>query len=149
VLLVPTAAATNAKAFSLDARIAYTKQQVKHDKRVIKKFKHRLHGHEQKLAQLQELRRIFALSPISAIMYVFGSHGPEAVNVAACESGGGVPANIDIHAKNGQYDGMFQMGINERAHYATIGYSTPYQQAVAAFNYFVDAKGWAPWECSP
>lgn len=108
-----------------------------------------MHRHQERLRQLKELQRIYALSPVGAIISVFGSHASEAINVAACESGGGVPANIDIHAVNGQYIGMFQMGTNERAHYATIGYETPYQQAVAAHNYFVAAKGWGPWECTP
>lgn len=121
---------------------------MKHDKRVIKKFKVRLHRHSLKLARLQELRRIYVLSPIAAILYVFGSHAREAINVASCESGGGDPARISIYAENGQYKGMFQMGDHERATYATIGYSTPYQQTVAAHNYF-NVAGWGPWECTP
>jgi hypothetical protein len=80
---------------------------------------------------------------------VFGSHSGEALNVAACESGGGTISGINIYAQNGQYLGMFQMGDWERATYATIGYSTPYQQTVAAHNYFLDAGGWGPWECNP
>lgn len=143
-----TAATTNAKASSLDRQIAYTKQQVKHDKRVIKKFHKRLHRHQEKLKQLKELQRIYALSPVGAIISVFGPDAPGAITVAACESGGGVPANIDINAENGQYKGMFQMGDNERATYATIGYSTPYQQTVAAHNYFV-LYGWSRWDCQP
>lgn len=78
------------------------------------------------------------------IMAVFGpSYGPGALNVARCESG------YRTSAVNGQYLGIFQMGTNERARYATMGYSTAYQQVVAAHNYFVAAHGWGPWECQP
>lgn len=122
---------------------------MKHDKRVIKKFLKRLHRHQRNLEQLKELQRIYALSPVKAILFVFKEDPQGAINVAACESGGGDPSAIDIHAKNGQYLGMFQMGDDERATYATIGYETPYQQTVAAHNYFVAANGWGPWGCVP
>jgi hypothetical protein len=48
---------------------------------------------------------------------------------------------------NGQYLGIFQMGSSERAHYATLGYSTAYEQIVAAHNYYMVA-GWGPWACA-
>lgn len=116
---------------------------MKHDKQVIHRFHKRLHRHERKLEQLKELQRIYALSPIAAILSVFREDPQGALNVAACES------SFDIYAANGQYLGLFQMGSHERATYATIGYSTPYQQAVAAHNYFLAAGGWGPWECVP
>lgn len=150
-----SAVTTNAKATSLDTRVKYVKNQIKydknqikHDKLVLRNHRIRLHRHTNKLVQLKELQRIYALSPIGAILYIFGSHSQEAINVAACESGGGDPRNINIRAQNGQYLGMFQMGTDERATYAKIGYETPYQQAVAAWNYFA-VSGWAPWACQP
>jgi hypothetical protein len=143
-----SAVATNAKATSLDTRVKYVKNQIKYDKLVLRKYRIRLHKHTKKLVQLKELQRIYALSPVGAILYIFGSHSQEAINVAACESGGGDPKNISIYAQNGQYLGMFQMGTNERATYAKIGYDTPYQQTVAAWNYFA-VSGWSPWDCQP
>lgn len=77
----------------------------------------------------------------SLICRVFGSACGEALRVARCES------NFSIHAVNGQFLGIFQMGSHERAAYATIGYSTAYAQIVAAHNYFVVA-GWGPWSCA-
>lgn len=47
---------------------------------------------------------------------------------------------------NGQYLGIFQLGSGERAAYATIGYSTAYQQIVAAHNLY-RARGFEPWTC--
>jgi len=75
------------------------------------------------------------------ICQVFGSACSEAIAVARCESG------FSIHAVNGQYLGLFQMGSSERARFATIGYSTAYEQTVAAHNYFLVA-GWGPWACA-
>jgi hypothetical protein len=77
----------------------------------------------------------------AVICRVFGSACTEARSVAYCES------RYSIHAVNGQYLGLFQMGSNERATYATIGYATAYEQTVAAHNYFVIA-GWRPWACA-
>lgn len=76
------------------------------------------------------------------ICRVFGSgECGEATRVAYCES------RDRLDAVNGQYEGIFQMGSHERATYATIGYSTVYEQVVAAHNYFV-AAGWGPWSCA-
>jgi hypothetical protein len=61
--------------------------------------------------------------------------------VAYCES------RYRLTAVNGQYLGIFQMGSHERATYATIGYSTAYEQIVAAHNYY-EAAGWGPWSCA-
>lgn len=44
------------------------------------------------------------------------------------------------------YAGLFQLGVGERATYATIGYSSAYEQTVAAHNLFL-ARGWEPWTC--
>lgn len=76
------------------------------------------------------------------ICRVFGSAAcSKAIDVARCESG------FSIHAVNGQYLGIFQMGSSERATYATIGYATAYEQIVAAHNYYV-VSGWGPWACA-
>lgn len=82
--------------------------------------------------------------PIKAIYWVFGLYGWQAVEVADCESGG----TFSVHASNGQYKGMFQMGKDERAKYGH-GY-TYILQARSAKRYF-DASGqdWSPWECKP
>jgi hypothetical protein len=75
------------------------------------------------------------------ICAVFGSANcSEALYIARRESG------FETWAANGQYLGLFQMGSSERATYATIGYSTAYQQTVAAHNLFL-ARGWEPWTC--
>lgn len=72
------------------------------------------------------------------ICRVFGSQCAMALRVAYRES------RYSLTATNGQYEGLFQMGSSERATYATIGYSTAYEQTVAAHNYFAVA-GWGPW----
>lgn len=72
------------------------------------------------------------------ICQVFGSACSMAQTVAYRES------RYSIYAANGQYLGIFQMGEHERATYATIGYSTAYEQIVAAHNYFM-VSGWSPW----
>lgn len=77
----------------------------------------------------------------SIICSVFGPQCSEAKAVAWCES------RYSTTAINGQYYGLFQMGSAERATYATIGYTTAYQQTVAAHNYFM-AAGWGPWACA-
>ena len=68
--------------------------------------------------------------------------GNEAISVARCESG----PNLWPYANNGQYLGMFQFGVYARS---VFGFSwSPWEQARAAFRYFVRA-GWSPWECRP
>lgn len=77
-----------------------------------------------------------------AICQVFGPYRWQALRVAGCESG------YSVHAHNGQYYGLFQMGSRERALFG--GSSTnPYDQAVAAWRYFKYAHGWGPWSCRP
>ena len=74
---------------------------------------------------------------------VFGSRAKEALRVAQCESG-----PWGTKARNGQYEGLFQMGSWERAHY---GHSRCAEKQVrAAHAYFVaSGKDWSPWECKP
>lgn len=101
--------------------------------------------HAYKLAHPQPTYRTLAStggSVQSVICQVFGSACSAALNVARCESG------FSLHAVNGQYLGLFQMGSAERARFATIGYSTAYEQTVAAHNYYM-VSGWGPWACAP
>lgn len=78
----------------------------------------------------------------ATICAVFGTWCGQALEVARCES------HFDVHARNGQYLGLFQMGARERARYGhgwTAGI-----QARAAFRYFVDSgRDWSPWTCRP
>ena len=84
------------------------------------------------------------MSSSQAICHVFGSYCQQALNVTACESGWSRTPN----AVNGQYLGMFQMGSYARSRYGHG--STPYEQAVAAYRYFVDSgRDWSPWSCKP
>jgi hypothetical protein len=66
----------------------------------------------------------------------------QAIRVAKCES------SLNIYAVNGQYFGLFQMGINERLTYGNI--PTARGEARAAHKYFVaSGRDWSPWSCKP
>jgi len=81
--------------------------------------------------------------PEIAIRVAFGPvYDDQALAVSKCESG------HSIHAHNGQYLGLFQMGESERK---TYGHgSTAYEQAVAAKRYFIaSGRDWSPWSCKP
>jgi hypothetical protein len=91
-----------------------------------------------KLTQTSVARYSYTGSIPRLICSVFGSDCTMALRVAYRES------RYSIYASNGQYKGIFQMGSAERARFATIGYSTAYQQIVAAHNYFL-VSGWSPW----
>jgi hypothetical protein len=81
-------------------------------------------------------------TPQQIICQVFGVHCQAAISVARCETGG----TFSVYAKNGQYLGLFQMGEYARS---TYGHGwTAYEQARAAYRYFLDA-GWSPWQCLP
>lgn len=92
----------------------------------------------------RNLRKLNTVSVVAGgsvqqiICRVFGSQCAMALRVAYRES------RYSIHAINGQYYGLFQMGSSERSHFATIGYSTAYEQTVAAHNYYL-VSGWSPW----
>lgn len=89
-----------------------------------------------------EVRSLYSMSPSQAICHVFGGYCSQALRVASCESG------WRTTAVNGQYLGMFQMGNYARSRYGHG--STPYEQAVAAYRYFVDSRRtWGPWSCKP
>jgi hypothetical protein len=78
----------------------------------------------------------------ATICHVFRTDCADALEVARCESG------YSIHAQNGQYLGLFQMGSSERRIY---GHGTnAWRQARAAYRYFVaSGRDWSPWSCKP
>jgi hypothetical protein len=80
--------------------------------------------------------------PVKAILTVWGPHhGPKAVEVARCETGG----TFSVYESNGQYLGLFQMGEWARGRY---GHSyTPLGQARAAYRNFRE-NGWSQWACA-
>lgn len=91
--------------------------------------------------------RVFVGSPAArrarTIRRVFGKrYGAQAVRVARCESG------LRPWARNGQFQGLFQMGKAERSRY---GHGRgAYRQALAARRYFTaSGKDWSPWSCKP
>jgi|SRR5215471_19360123 len=65
--------------------------------------------------------------------------GETAKRIAWCES------RYDLHAQNGQYLGLFQMGDHERSTYGH-GWSA-WLQAKAA-NAYQNVSGWTPWNAS-
>ena len=77
-----------------------------------------------------------------AIRVVFKGYADQALRVSWCES------HHDVHARNGQYRGIFQMGSSERR---TYGHgSGAWAQAIAAHRYFVaSGRDWSPWSCKP
>jgi len=81
-------------------------------------------------------------TPTATICRVFGSYCYEALHVARCESG------LQTTAQNGQYLGLFQMGIQERR---LFGHGdSAEEQALAAHRYFVfSGRDWSPWSCRP
>ena len=70
--------------------------------------------------------------------------GTQAWQVAHCETGG----TFSVHARNGQYLGLWQMGEWERD---TYGHGwNPWAQAFAAHRYYVfTGRDWSPWSCRP
>jgi hypothetical protein len=81
-------------------------------------------------------------SPVKAICHVFRNYCGQALRVARCESG------YRTNAQNGQYLGMFQMGVTERR---LFGHGqSALDQARAAYRYFVrSGRDWSPWSCKP
>lgn len=90
----------------------------------------------------------------AAVDQAFADHGPlvvaQAHNVAACES------NHWPYARNGQYDGIFQLGDHYlgalTAAAQTLGrpvdWHDPYVNARAA-RIVWEQSGWRPWSCRP
>lgn len=129
------------KTWSLQDRLGVSRTRTSHAERhshsvpylrwVNQLWKHRQH-------QARHLYLSRSGSVPSLIRRIFGPAAPMALRVAQRESG------FCTCAVNGQYLGIFQMGSNERARFATIGYSTAYEQIVAAHNYYL-VSGWSPW----
>ena len=102
----------------------------------------RLHRLQQLQKQKQRQLQSVLADPVRAICSVFGPYCSQAIAVATCEG------DLNPYAQNGQYLGTFQMGESERATYGH-GY-TVYEQAKAAYAYFVDSgRDWSPWSCQP
>ena len=90
----------------------------------------------------RDARRLTSLPPKAAICEVFERDCGDAVAVAWCES------HLQTTAQNGQYLGMFQMGVAERR---LFGHGqSALEQARAAYRYFVrSGRDWSPWSCKP
>ena len=73
---------------------------------------------------------------------MFGPNCSDAIVVAYCES------RLHTDARNGQYLGLFQMGVLARQ---LFGHgSTAEEQARAALHYFIaSGRDWSPWSCRP
>ena len=93
-------------------------------------------------AKTRQLAAVASASPPKVICRVFGSYCGQALAVSRCESG------LRTDAQNGQYQGLFQMGSNERR---IFGHGpTAVAQAKAAHRYFVaSGRDWSPWSCKP
>ena len=76
------------------------------------------------------------------ICRIFGPDCAAAIVVARCES------RLHTDARNGQYLGLFQMGLLARQ---LFGHGdSAEEQARAAFRYFVaSGRDWSPWSCQP
>lgn len=89
-----------------------------------------------------------------AIRCAFGWRAEQALHVAWCESVRGSGWNGALHAVNGEYVGLFQMGDGERTKYSYGRYTTALDQSLAARRYgdYEVHHGedfWHPWQCKP
>jgi hypothetical protein len=102
---------------------------------------HRRHAHR-KPRLARRLASARPEAPASAICRVFGPYCHEALAVARCES------HLRIVAQNGQYLGLFQMGLLARQ---VFGHGdSAEEQARAALRYFIaSGREWSPWSCRP
>jgi hypothetical protein len=172
LLSTPVAAATNG---GLEAELRHHIRTLRHDRQVIRFFEthrwllsdarfqreatrqlwsHRRHlvvaqrkvaATRAAIAKQQRLRRLAVArraTPQAVICRVFGSYCREALAVARCES------RLYPGAQNGQYLGLFQMGVSERR---LFGHGPSIvEQARAAYRYFVaTGRDWSPWSCKP
>lgn len=76
-----------------------------------------------------------------------GANPADALNVSWCES------KWNPQARNGQYQGLFQLGDYHRARAASLGYSwadmlRPLPNARTAMDLWA-SSGWQPWSCKP
>ena len=70
-----------------------------------------------------------------------------ALNVARCESG----HELDGHAINGRYKGLYQMGPAEWRKHRTSAHADIFDRrdnAEAALSLY-RSRGWRPWQCKP
>lgn len=117
--------------------------------RALRRAHHQLREGRAALARVQN--RIWVLTNPAGfvehvIMVVFGAYGQQALGVARCETGG----TFSLGSANGQYLGLFQMGSWERWTYADGRYTTAWDQARAAYRYFVaGGRDWHQWQCKP
>ena len=160
---------------SLSAQLRHHVQTLRHDGRVIRFFEshrwllsdprfqreatrqlesHRRHqavarrkiaATRAAIAKRQRVRRLAATRPATpqaVICRIFGPHCREAIAVARCES------RLQTWARNGEYVGLFQMGVSERL---LFGHGESAEvQARAALRYFVaSGRDWSPWGCKP
>ncbi len=95
--------------------------------------------------KLRLARRLASARPetaASTICRVFGPNCNDALAVARCES------HFRTNARNGQYLGLFQMGLLARQLFGH-GDSAD-EQAHAALRYFIaSGRDWSPWSCGP
>jgi hypothetical protein len=84
-------------------------------------------------------------NPQRAIRAVFGPYGEQAVRVSYCETGG----SFSVYARNGQYEGLFQVSAYWRSSVPGFAY-TPLAQARHAYRVFrLTGSTWAHWACKP
>ena len=175
VMLVSTAIALASTATTAPRGVAAAVQQIRKDRQVLRFFgnhgwlltdprfsaeaRQQIAAHRRSLAvaerylaahrgtarRKQVTRRLAATrveTPAATICRVFGADCDEALQVARCESG------LRIDAQNGQYLGLFQMGVQERR---LFGHgNTAEIQARAARRYFLaSGRDWSPWSCKP
>ena len=91
----------------------------------------------------RQARRLAHAPPEAAICSVFGRrYCGQALRVSWCES------RHSTRAQNGEYLGLFQLGLSERR---LFGHGeTAHKQAIAAHKYFVvSGRDWSPWSCKP
>ena len=76
------------------------------------------------------------------ICVTFKQYCSQALRVAQCESG------MSVGARNGQYWGLFQLGLFARTRYGHAW--NAWAEAQAAYRYFLDSgRDWSPWTCRP
>lgn len=77
-----------------------------------------------------------------------------ALRVAECESTASAPERIARRrglgrwARNGQYVGIFQMGVHERRRYGWYRKGAPARVQVLSARRLYWHRGWQPWACA-
>ncbi len=129
--------------FSSEARrqVAAHRRSLRVAGRVLAAARHRATVRRRKQL-VRRLASAKAETPSQTICRIFGSDCTDAIAVARCES------RLHIDARNGQYLGLFQMGLLARQ---LFGHGdSAEEQARAAFRYFVaSGRDWSPWSCRP